>query len=77
MFMDSEKITFLIWYFLAMISLRDTLAYLPPFYNLQRGMIYEYGARVHVDQHVARGDGPIIGLEKACRSWSSLLADAQ
>lgn len=61
-------------YFLdAMISLRDTLAYLPPFYNLQHGVIYgntvhAYRPYMHVDQHVARGDGPIIGLEKACRS---------
>lgn len=43
--------------------------------------LWKYGTRVspdmHVDQHVARGDGPIIGLEKACRSRSPLLADAR
>lgn len=55
------------------LILRDTLTYLPPFYNLQHGMIYgntvhAYHPYMHVDQHVARGDGPIIGLEKACRS---------
>lgn len=57
----------------AMISLRDTLAYLPSFYNLQQGVIYgntlhAYRPYMHVDQHVARSDGPIIDSEKACRS---------
>jgi len=65
-----------------MILLRDTLVYLPPFCDLLRGMIYEnmmhaYRSYVHVDQHVARGDGPIIGLEKACRSRSPTLSAAQ
>lgn len=43
------------------------------FNNLQYGVIYgntvhAYRPYMHVDQHVARGDGLIIGLEKACRS---------
>lgn len=75
--MDGEKVTSRTRYLLgATISLRDTLAYLPPFYYHDLRSVrhdpWKYGARVspdmHVDQHVARGDGPIIGLEKACRS---------